>query len=359
VTESAATPAAPAAPAAPAPAPPTDFLTGLPALAQYVAFAVFGQALGVAAELRLAELLAGEPRTIDDLALATNTHAPSLARLVRALAAIDVVREAPEGGVELTPLGATLGTSIGGLMREAFGERIRRVRGDLLESVRTGEPAVDRLYGMSTFEAWGSDPEVLARVNEVFRSTAAQMGAAVVDVYDFSNASCIVDVGGNIGGLLSAILPAHPNLRGVLFDLPNVVAGAERVLTEAGVLDRCRIEAGDFFESVPAGGDVYVLQRIIHDWDDARAIAILRACRAAIRPDGVVLLVEVVLPERLESSPATRVKTFWDLQMLLLSQSGRERTEEEFRAVLGGAGFTLKRVIPFHPTFSLIEARPS
>jgi hypothetical protein len=164
---------------------------------------------------------------------------------VRALAAIDVVREAPEGGVQLTPLGATLSTSIGGLMREAFGERIRRVRGDLLESVRTGEPAVDRLYGMSTFEAWGSDPEVLARVNEVFRSTAAQMGAAVVDVYDFSNASCIVDVGGNIGGLLSAILPAHRNLRGVLFDLPKVVADAERVLTEAGVLDRCRIEAGD------------------------------------------------------------------------------------------------------------------
>ena len=139
---------------------------------------------------------------------------------------------------------------------------------------------------------------------------------------------------------------------------PHVVANAEP-LTEAGVKDRCAIEGGDFFASVPSGGDAYVLQRIIHDWDDARAVAILRACRAAIRPDGVLLLIEVVLPKDLESSPATRVKTFWDLQMLLISQSGRERTEEQFSAVLGGAGFTLTRVIPFHPTFSLVEARPT
>jgi len=331
----------------------------MPGLGQYVVFALFGQALGVAAELRLAEWLADGPRTVDELARATNTNAPSLARLVRALAAIDVVREAPEGGVELTPLGATLRTSIGGWLRESFGERNRRAVGDMLESVRTGEPAIDRLYGMSMFESWGSDPEALARVNESFRASAVLMGAALVNAYDLSGASCIVDVGGNIGGLVSAILPAHPNLRGLLFDLPNVVAGAERVLTEAGVLDRCRIEGGDFFDSVPAGGDVYVLQRIIHDWDDARAIAILRACRAAIRPDGVVLLIEVVLPEHLESSPASRVKTYCDLQMLLVSQSGRERTEEQFRSVLGGADFTLTLVIPFHPTFSLIEARPS
>jgi hypothetical protein len=338
-------------------ASPNGF-AGLPPLGQYIAYTLFGHALAVAAELRLADLLADGPRSIDDLAVATATHAPSLARLMRALVSIDVLRETPDGAVELMPLGATLRTFIGDWFREAFSEQSRRARGDLLESVRTGKPAIDRLYGKSVFESWQSDPKKLAQTNEAFRASAAIFGETLTDTYDLSRAACIVDVGGNVGGLLSTILRKHRAARGIVFDLPNVVIGAEPVLAGAGVLDRCAIEGGDFFTSVPAGGDVYVLQRVVHDWDDAQASAILRACRASIQTDGVLLVIETVLPERLEANSAARTKSFWDLNMLLVSQGGHERTEEQFRSLLNSAEFTLKRVIPITPAFSVIEALP-
>ena len=167
-----------------------------------------------------------------------------------------------------------------------------------------------------------------------------------------------MDVGGNTGGLLSAILRKHPALRGILFDLPNIVVDAEAYLAEEGVQDRCRIVGGDFFDSVPAGGDVYVLQRVIHDWDDARARAILRSCRAAINPDGVLVVLEVVVPERFEASASARTKAFWDLNMLIVS-GGQERTEEQFRSLMRAEGFVLTGVIPIGPAFSVIEARPT
>jgi hypothetical protein len=191
-----------------------------------------GHALGVTAELGMADLLADGPRSIGDLAAATDTHAPSLARLVRALAAMDVARETSGGAVELTPLGATVRTSVGGWIREAFGERNRRARGDLLESLRTGEPAIDRLYRESVFESWQTDPEALARSNASFRASASMFAELLVDTYDLSTASCIVDVGGNIAVDCSARFCA---------DFPRRVGSCLTFRTSSPVGNRCSL----------------------------------------------------------------------------------------------------------------------
>jgi SAM-dependent methyltransferase len=338
-----------------------DSVAGMPPLVHYIVYAQFGHAIAVAAELGLPDLLADGPRSIDDLAVATSTHAPSLARLVRVLAAIDVLCETPAGGVMLTPLGETLRSDrgvIGLWVRLYFAQTAQRIYGDLLACVRTGEPAPQRLFGKTIFEVWQSEPALLAATNEIFRVTGAHNAEAVVDAYDLSGATCVVDVGGGVGGLLTAILRRYPTARGILFDQPHVVASAERPLTDAGVQDRCAIEAGDFFASVPSGGDVYVLQRVIHDWDDARSIAILRSCRAVIPPGGTLLLIETVLEAHLEATPVARAKAYWDLAMLAISEGGLERTEDQFRTLLSSAGFTLTQVVPATSQFSVLEARP-
>lgn len=318
------------------------------------------QVVHVAAQLGLADLLADGPRSIEDLAGATDAHAPSLARLVRALAVLGVVSEGDGGRIELTPLGTTLRSDVPGSVRDAVlflvGEWSWRAWGGLLHSVRTGEPAFDRIFGMSNFEYWEHDAEAGAIHDAYFRAMARTTSAPLVAGYDFSRFGTVVDVGGSNGSLLAAILRAHPGVRGILFDLPHVVAGAAPVLAEAGVADRCAVVGGTFFESVPPGANAYLLKYIIHDWDDARAGAILRRCREAAAPGAVLLLIEQVLPERLEAGTAAQRVTRLDLQMLVLTPGGRERTEGEFRALLGAAGFALRAVLPTASPFHILEA---
>jgi O-methyltransferase domain len=176
----------------------------------------------------------------------------------------------------------------------------------------------------------------------------------IVEAHDFSHFSTVVDVGGGRGGLLAAILSVNPHLRGVLFDRPTVVAGAEEELSGAGVLDRCTVVSGDFFESVPEGGDAYLLSNVIHNWDDDHAVDILRTCRAAMADTACLLLAETVLPEGVAPSPVK----FLDLAMLVMTAGGRERTEAEFRALLDRAGFRLTRIVPSSGVISLVEAVP-
>jgi hypothetical protein len=178
----------------------------------------------------------------------------------------------------------------------------------------------------------------------------------VLRAYDFPRYAVMVDVGGGHGTLLAAILAAYPGTRGILFDLPPVVAGAHAILEHFGVADRCEVIGGDCFVSVPAGGDLYVMKAIIHDWDDARALAILRNCRAVMPTHGRLLLVERVLPDAMEASARCRDVAFSDLNMLVLA-GGQERTESEFRALLGRAGFRLARVVPA-PPLCVLEAIP-
>jgi O-methyltransferase domain/Dimerisation domain len=332
------------------------------ALMQMITGYTSAQVVHVAVQLGLPDLLADGPRDVGELATAAGAHAPSLARLVRALAALGLVAEADGGRIELTELGAPLRSDVPGSLRDAVlflvGEWAWRAWGDLLYSVRTGEPAFDRVFFMTNFEYWEHNPEAGAIHDAFFRTMARTTSAPIVAAYDFARFGTIVDVGGNAGALLAAILQAHPGVHGILFDLPHVVAGAGPVLVEAGVADRCVVVAGSFFDSVPAGGDAYVLKYVIHDWDDERAAAILKRCRAAMAPEATLLLVEQVLPERLEAGAAARRVSRLDLQMLVLTPGGRERTEEEFRSLLRQTGFDLRAVIPTASPFRILEAVP-
>lgn len=332
------------------------------ALLRTVADYPSAQVVYVAAQLRLADLLADGPRRVEDLAAATGAHPPSLARLVRALAALGVVAQEADGRVVLTGLGAPLRTGVPDSVRDLVlfrvGEWYWRTWGELLYSVQTGEPAFDRVFGTSNFEYWEHNPEAGAVHDAFFTAMARSTTAQLVSAYDFSRFGTVVDVGGSNGPLLAGILRAHPGVRGVLFDLPHVVAGAAPVLDEAGVADRCAVVGGSFFESVPPGGDAYVLKYIIHDWDDARAAAILKRCREAMTAGPVLLLIEQVLPERLEAGVAALQRARLDLQMLLATPGGRERTEREYRALLREAGFDLRRVVPTESPFSILEAAP-
>jgi len=224
--------------------------------------------------------------------------------------------------------------------------------------MHTGEPAFDRVFCMNNFQYWEHNPRAGAIHEAFFRTMARSTNPPIVAAYDYSRFGTIVDVGGSTGALLAAILKAHPDVQGILFDLPHVVAGAEPVLAEAGVSDRCVVVEGSFFDSVPAGGDAYLLKYVIHDWDDERAVAILRRCREVMKPEAVLLLVEQMLPERLEVGTAARQVARLDLQMLVLTPGGRERTEREFRSLLTEAGFDLRAVIPTASPFRILEATP-
>lgn len=332
------------------------------ALLQVITGFTRSQVVHVAAQLGLADLLAAGPRSVADLAAATGTHAPALARLVRALAALGLVADADGGRVELTAAGALLRSDVPESLRAAalflVGPWSWRAWGDLLYSVRTGEPAFDRAFGMSNFAYWEHDPEAGAIHDAYFRAMARTTNAPLVAAYDFGRFGVVVDVGGSAGALLAAILRAHQDVRGILFDLPHVVAGAGPVLAEAGVAGRCAVVGGSFFDAVPTCGDAYLLKYILHDWDDARAATILRRCREALAPGAVLLVIEQVLPEQLEAGAAAERLARLDLQMLVMTPGGRERTESEFRRLLADAGFELRQAIPTQSPFSILEAVP-
>jgi hypothetical protein len=314
------------------------------------------QMIYVAAKLGIADLLHDGPKPIDRLAESTDTHAPSLHRLMRALAGVGVFSENEDGEFETTAMGRALASGSPGALRSRAilnGEAWYAAWGGLLHSVRTGETAFDHLTGMPFFEHLAGHPEAENVFNDAMRSSTESAARAVVDAYDFSQAGTVVDVGGGTGVFLARILQANPQASGVLFDRPNVVAAAGAVLTDAGVADRCDVVPGDFFEEVPGGGDVYILSWIIHDWDDERSIAILKNCRRVMGPDSRLLLIEQLVPVGNEPS----LSKLYDIHMLVLS-GGRERREDEFRALFGGAGLEHTRSIPTSVPRSIIEARP-
>jgi SAM-dependent methyltransferase len=314
------------------------------------------QALHVAAKLGIADLLADGPVDCEDLAAATDTHAPSLQRVLRALASVGVFTEVSPGSFALTPLAELLRTETPGSMRALaimYAEEQYRAWGELLHSVRTGEMAFDHQFGMGYFEYLAQHPEADRVFNEAMTGWTHQLVGAVMDTYDFSPFKTIVDVGAGYGALLTAILRSNPGTRGVLFEQPHVVASAEEQLVAAGVADRCTFVGGDFFAAVPTGGDAYVLSQILHDWDDERCVAILGQCRRVMPDHGKLLVVELVLPEGDEPF----LGKWLDLHMLVLLGS-RERTAAEYDTLFRAAGFKLARVVPTPPGPSVVEAVP-
>jgi O-methyltransferase/methyltransferase family protein len=315
--------------------------------------AVAVQAIHVAAKLFVADHVAGGPKTVAELAEATKTDRASLGRLLRALSSLGIFAEDTPDRYRQTPLSDTL--------RSDHPQSIRRWAmmlgagfvwepcGALHATLRSGRTAFELVHNAPFFTYLAEHADDAAVFNAAMSSLPAYV-AAFVEAYDFSRFERIVDVGGGHGAKLLAILSANPRLRGVLYDMPPVVAGALAVQRDA-IGERCEIVGGDFFEEVPAGADAYLLSGIIHDWDDESAAKILRNCRRAIRPDGRLLLVETVLTPTSDPSRA-----LMDVLMMILT-GGRERTEEEFRSLLREAGFSLTGVIPT-PGASILESRP-
>ncbi|MDT7732701.1 MAG: hypothetical protein QOK45_2954 [Mycobacterium sp.] len=316
------------------------------------------QAITVAAQLGVADALADGPLPIDELAARVDADADALRRLLRALISRGIFRQRRDGRYELNWLSDTLRSDAPVSMISAarfYGSQEQRERWTLLlDSIRTGNAVVPALRGKESFEYFAENAELAALFNQTMTSISALTDATVVAGYDFSVYPTIVDVGGGHGPLLATILAAAPDSRGVLSDLSTVVADAPNLLRERDVADRVRIEEGSFFDSVPGGGDAYVLKNIIHDWPDEKALQILRTVRAAAGPQATLLLVELVIPRHNRDFPGK-----WaDLEMML-NLGARERTAAEYRDLLSQAGFRMTRVVQTASPLSVVEARPA
>lgn len=298
------------------------------ALLQMITGYWVAQVIYVAAKLGIADFLKDGPKSSAELAEATQTHAQSLARLLHALTSIGVFAENEDGRFTLTPLGACLQSKVPGSVRAStlmFGEALYRTWGGLLHSVQTGEPAFSQVFDMPIYQYFPQHPEAAAVFNEAMIEMTTHVATAVVVAYDFSRFRTLVDVGGGYGTLVAAVLHATPTLTGVVFDLPRVAEGAKKYLDTVGLTGRCAVTSGDFFESVPGGGDAYILKSIIHAYADERATRILTNCHRAMAEEGTLLLIERVLPARISQSGAAQAVTLNDLNMLVTSggQSGR------------------------------------
>lgn len=309
------------------------------------------------AKLGIPDLLKSGPKTAEELAAATKMHAPSLFRLLRALVSVEVLKSAEGGRFAQTPLSETLVTDAPGTLRwfavSELGQEHYPAWGNLMHSLKTGEIAFDNFFGADIWKYFQQNPDDAAVFNNSMSNVTAATNEAITSLYDFSRFETLVDVGGGHGGLITSVLKANPKLKGVLFDAEEVIQGARPKLEAAGVADRCEAVAGDFFKSVPAGGDAYIMKWIIHDWDDEKATTILRHCRNQISPDGKLILVDCVVPETDEPD----FSKFFDLNMLVMT-GGKERTAKEFAHLLEVTGFKLLRVIPTELPTSIVEAQP-
>jgi len=327
-------------------------------MAQLTMGTMVSQAISAAAALGVADTLVDGPCQVNEIAARVGADAPGIYRLMRALADVGVFEELDGRRFASTSLGDLLRADAPGSLRAwaiMLGRSFhRQAWTGLEESLRTGEPAFERIHGQPCFDYCRDHPEDGEILDAAMTAVSSQFIATVVQQYEFAAASTVVDVGGGRGGLIAAILTANPHLRGVLFDLPHVVA--RQVVDQAGVGDRCSFTCGDFFDSVPPGGDVYVLSNIIHDWADETAVRILHNCRAAMGLGGRVLLAEAVLRD--DGVPS---RTVWaDLEMLVMNVRGaRQRTENEFRELLARAGLRMTGVVARGHIFDLVEAVPT
>jgi hypothetical protein len=315
------------------------------------------QIIHVVAKLGIADLLRDGPCEASELARTCGADAATLYRLLRAAASLGLFTEAEDGRFTLSALGEPLLDSAHGSLRDIallYGEDwLWRAYGALAHSVRSGAPAFNHVHGMGIFEYLERDAHATSVFDRAMTAFTEREIAAILDAYDFSGCAHAVDVGGGHGALLAALGKAHANMRGTVYDRAPLQQAAERRWRDEGVAQRCRFVAGDFFHDVAPGGDLYILKRVIHDWDDARASAILRNCRAAMLPAGKLLLMERVIPS---GSGASEAKLF-DINMLV-SAGGRERTQVEYARLLAQAGFGLQRVYSTQSQLSVLEARP-
>jgi O-methyltransferase domain/Dimerisation domain len=317
------------------------------------AFAL-SRSISVAAQFHIADHLRNGPKTTEELSHLTGVHPRSLYRLLRALAGAGIFSEDATHSFSQTELSELLRSDHPESLRgfaEMMADAVNfETWADLPYSIETGNPAFPHKHNEPWFTWLEQNPTEAKLFHDAMTSLSAGAVAAVVEAYDFSGISKLVDVGGGHGMLLSSVLSKYPNMKGIVFDDPKVVSGAREMLGERGVSERCELSGGNFFESVPSGGDAYILKHIIHDWSDDECVTILRHCHNAMLSNGKVLIVEMVIPD--PNVPG--ISKLLDLQMLLFL-TGRERTAEEYQALLGRAGFDLKRIVPTASPYSVIE----
>lgn len=335
----------------------TEQIEAAVAVRDMIIGAAVTQMVSVAAGLGIADLLKDGPKSSEELCELTDTHPDGLYRLMRGLASVGVFEETSERIFELTPRASVLMKDSDYSMRAyAIWAGCRcwwQPWGNLLYSVKKGKTAIEQTLGMEIFEYFNKHKDMADIFNTFMKERIVPIGNAVCDAYDFSAVKKVVDIGGSAGGLMAAILKANPHLSGVVFDQPAVVEAGRSIIEAQELQGRMEFVGGDFFESVPAGGDIYILSAIIHDWDDQKAKVILRNCRDKIKASGRLLLVESVIKP--DNEPAFGKLT--DLNMLVLA-SGRERTENEFKELLAGAGFKLAGVIQTKCPLCILEASP-
>ncbi len=316
------------------------------------------QVLRQTAEMGLADKFGDGPRGADELCAEFGMHPPTFRRFLRTLTGMGIVTESAPGHYALTEMGEALKSGAPGYARSTIicliGDLVSPGWANLDHSLRTGEPGFEKHYGKGLFEHIRDTPGLAEMFSETMVGTHGQEPPAVAAAYDFSGIGTLVDVGGASGNMLGHILSRHPDVRGVLYDLPHVVADAPPLLERFGVADRVTIESGNFFERVPAGHDAYLMSHIIHDWDETECATILGHCRAAMKPDGRLLIVEMVIPE----GDAPHGGKLVDMMMLVVP-GGQERTPSEYESLLSANGFRMTRVVPTDSNVSVVEAVPA
>ena len=314
------------------------------------------RALYVAAKLLIADQLADGPVSAEGLAHSCGVHAPSLQRVLRALASLGVFAQDAEGRFDHTPLSRGLCTNATGSLREfivMLGEaQSWQSWGEVMHSVRTGEPAFDKVFGASQFDYLAAHPEAARNFDAAMAERSAAEDEAVLAAWTFPPTGRVVDIGGGRGTLLSAVLRACPQLHGVVFDLAHVIERARPAFAAQGLGSRLEGASGDFFaDELPRDAQVYLLKKVIHDWDDARAVAILKNCSRAMAPGATLLLIEPVIAPGNEPSFAKLLDLF-----MLVWPGGRERTESEHGNLLAAAGLELRNSVTTTSALTILEA---
>ncbi len=337
-------------PATPQPAPAAQLM-------KLIEGRLIGNMLATAVEMKIADQLKDGPKSAHDVATAAGTNPDATYRLMRALSNAGVFEEHEGQRFSLTPVGERLRTdvrgSLAGLARFYGASWHVAAWQELHHAVKTGKNAFEKAHGQPAFEWFKTHPDEYSVFSEAMTANSTVNARAVVAAYDFSGCERIADIGGGQGFLLGEILAANPKAHGVVFDMPDVVAGATRLIADRGLSQRCEAVGGDFFQSVPLGCDTYIVKHVIHDWDDEASVALLGNIARAMAAGGRVLVAEQIMP----GPGVSHFVKLLDIEMLVVSPGGRERTAAEYSALFDKAGLVLSRVVPTKSLISVLEAR--